>query len=293
MEQAEYRFNIKDLPGGVFTLIPLGDIQYDGSKESSSLKLLKETIDRGTKAGAYYIGMGDYTDFLSPSNRERLKTAGLYDTAHDVIERTGEKLVEEIAEILAPTKGRWLGLLEGHHFQEFAAGDTSDMRLARILGTKHLGTSAYIHLVFTQGSKAVETVIWCQHGIGNGQSPAAPISKLDNVMRAFEADIYLLGHMTKLAHTPTNRIYPSWRGADFKLHHRTQHLVGTGGFSRGIQVGRKSGQVPRGTYVEQGMMRPTALGAPTIRIEPVRVTERHGSGAPVSDTLTLKSTVEL
>ncbi len=287
MEMPQFRFDIKDLPNGVFTLIPLGDIQYDGSEESSSLKLLRETIARGTEAGAYYIGMGDYTDFLSPSNREKLKNSGLYDTAHDVIERTGDKLIEEVAEILAPTRGRWLGLLEGHHFQEFAAGDTSDMRLARLLGTVHLGTSAYINLTFHRGNGAVDCVIWAQHGIGNGVSPAAPVTKLDNVMKAFEADIYLLGHMTKLAHTPTNRIYPSWRGKKPKLHHQTKHLVGCGGFSRGIQVGRRSGQVPRGTYVEQGMMRPTALGAPTIRIRPIR------NRAEATDILTLNSTVEL
>jgi hypothetical protein len=287
MEMQKYCFDLDSLPNGVFTLIPLGDIQYDGSSESTALRLLKETIQRGVEAEAFYIGMGDYTDFLSPSNRDRLRSAALYDTANDVIERTGEALINEIHEILRPTAGRWLGLLEGHHFQEFSDGTTSDMRLAAMLRTHHLGTSAFVGLTFKRGRSSLLVNLWAQHGEGNGQSPSAPITKLDKVVQAFEADLYLLGHMTKLAHAPINRIYPAWGGKEPDVYHRDIHLVGTGGFSRAIQIGKRAGLVPRGSYVEQAMMRPVSLGAPIIRIK----IERSTKGG--RDLLQRRITVEI
>ena len=267
METATYRFNTSDLPGGQFNLIALGDIQYDGSKESSALKMLKETIRRGTEMGAFYIGMGDYTDFLSPSNREKLRGANLYDTSGNVIERAGQTLVDEIGVILAPTKGRWLGMLEGHHFQEFAAGDTSDMRLATILNTRHLGSMTMVTLEFQRGAKGPvsKVELWGTHGSGNGQTLASPISYLERQMKSYEADIYLVGHQTKLVHAVSDRLYHADHDT---IAHLDRHLVGCGGFSRAIQVGRRQGQVPRGSYAEQGGMNPAGLGAPVITITP-------------------------
>jgi hypothetical protein len=199
----------------------------------------------------------------------------------DVIEKAGERLVDQAYELLKPTVGKWLGIHEGHHFQEFADGTTSDMRLASLLKTRHLGTSAFNHLVFTRGKTARAVDIWSSHGCGGGNSPAAPVNKLDSrILPAYDADIYLVAHMTRMASTVVNRIVPSWGGKEPRLHHKGLHLVGTGGFSRAIQVGKRQGLVPRGSYVEQAMMRPVALGAPTIRIRLERI---RSNG---SDTLT-------
>lgn len=287
MEMVKYNININDLSNGTFTLIPLGDIQYDGSDKSTALTLLKNTIKQGIEEKAYFLGMGDYTDFLSPSNRKRLRGAELYDTAGDVIERTGEKLIEEVFDLLRPTAGRWIGMLEGHHFQEFADGSTSDMRLAKLLRTRHLGSSAYIGLSFNRGKSRLLVNLWATHGCGNGQNPGAPLTKLNGIISSFEADVYLMGHMTKMAHAPTPRLYPSWGGKEPDVHHRDLHLVGTGGYSRAYQVGAKTGQVPRGSYVEQGMMKPVVLGSPIIRIKPFRI------NAGSIDTLSRQIRVEI
>ena len=47
---------------------------------------------------AYFVGTGDYVDFLSPSNRVRLANAGLYDTALQVIRDKATELVDELYE---------------------------------------------------------------------------------------------------------------------------------------------------------------------------------------------------
>src|SRR5215470_17825966 len=125
---------------------PIGDLQWSGKTGPTAKDHAKRHIDRMMNINAWFFGLGDYIDFLSPSNRQRLQSAALYDTAEAVIEEKVHELVQEVFdEILKPTKGRWLGLLEGHHFAEFG-GTTSDILLSELLDAPFLGTSAYVRL---------------------------------------------------------------------------------------------------------------------------------------------------
>jgi len=78
--------------------------------------------------------------------------------------------------------------------------------------------------------------------------------------------------MTKQANAPLNRVYPSWSYGNpkrpSKLRHHGKQCIGTGGFGKGYIERHKHGNTPRGTYVEQGMMRPAVLGCPIISITP-------------------------
>src|SRR5207245_1251726 len=113
----------------------IGDIQWHGDKNAVALDVLNRTIADALeyeKQGyvVKFIGMGDMTDFASPSNRQRLQAAALYDNAYDVIEQKAIELTREIYDLaLKPTKGKWLGLVEGHHLLDLKCGETTDMRL--------------------------------------------------------------------------------------------------------------------------------------------------------------------
>lgn len=268
--------------GEVTPVMPLGDIQWTGDRVDVATSILEERIETGLSLGAKFIGMGDYIDYASPSNRQELRSAKIYDNAKKVHDRAARGLVDDLFEkFLKKTKGHWLGLLEGHHFSELETGITSDQYLCEKLEARFLGTCAYVglHLDITSSKnhRSSTTVnIWCHHGSGNGQKQAAPLNKLETILPDFEADIYLIGHMTKQATAPTNRCYPVWhpRGQDkHKLRHVAKILVGTGGFGKGYIERNTQGLVPRGTYVEQGMMRPAVLGCPIVRITPKRITK--------------------
>src|SRR5690606_19461371 len=188
----------KDKP---LILMPLGDIQWTGDDNDVATHLLQERIDLGLKLGAFFIGMGDYIDYASPSNRQRIRGAALYDNAIKVHENAAMHLVDELYDrFLKRTRGRWLGLLEGHHFTEFSNGMTSDMYLAQMLETRHLGTTAFIGLHFDFGHRVRHTVnLWGTHGLGGGQKLGAPLNKLEQIASDIDADVYLIGHMTKQA----------------------------------------------------------------------------------------------
>lgn len=265
--------------GQEILLLPVGDIQYAGEGSSTALSTLKRHIEWGVKRGAYFIGMGDYVDFASPSNRQRLRSAALYDTADSVIELSAASLTKELYErALKPSTGRWLGLLEGHHFYQYQSGVTTDMELCTLLKTQHLGTCAYvrIHLI-DQGSGKKNSkhshratfVLWVHHGAGSGNRAGAPLNRLDQLPIYWDADVYLMGHQSKRVVAPLQRVEPVWSGASSPhLKHRTIWIACTGSFSRAYMEGNRHGRVPRGCYVEQKMLSPAALGAIKIHILP-------------------------
>jgi hypothetical protein len=259
---------------GEVVVLPLGDIQYTGRDGSTVRTLLKEYVQRGLDAGAWFLGMGDYTDFTSPSNRVRLAQADLYDTATAVIDNAAHHLVVELyRDILKPTKGRWLGLLQGHHFHQYRTGLTTDVELCELLEAPFLGTCAYVRVVVETGRRATSSqvpfTIWCHHGEGSGQSVGAPLLKLERMANSWDADVFLIGHQSKLVSAPIERIYPVWGGNATlpELHHRKIILACTGSFSRGYVPHARQGRIAQGDYVEKKMLTPAHLGGVIVRLQ--------------------------
>jgi hypothetical protein len=251
----------------------LGDFQYAGKKaHGTALGQLKDKIEEEVERGAYFVGMGDYIDFLSPSNRQRLRSAALYDTAEDVIDEKSMELTQELFQLaLRPTVGRWLGLVEGHHFAQLKSGDTTDMRLCEMLKAPFLGTCGVLRINFARGTAKMGVTLWVHHGHGNGQTGYYPLARLSQFSASQEGvDAFAIGHTTKLGHLLANRMGYRWGKKSGKAYHRTIHLIGTGGYSRAYVEGAKQGRVPRGGYAEQQMLGPAVIGSPTLIIRPVR-----------------------
>lgn len=253
--------------GHKVVVAPLGDIQWSGKSGPTAMDIVKRHIDRCLAKNAWFIGLGDYIDFLSPSNRARLAAAQLYDTAQDVIDEKAHELVEEVYEnVLKPTKGRWLGLLEGHHLFE-GQGSTSDQWLAEMLDAAFLGTSCYIRLLPSG------VVLWAHHGQGNSVLPTGPLNKLYHVSHGLSgADLYLIGHTTKMSVARLSRPRPDWDKHD--LTHSDIYLVNCGGFSKSSIVGHRHGRIVRGDYAEIKMLTPSPLAAPIIYIDGASKMER-------------------
>ena len=199
------RARTRVLPWAPIKLCPLGDIQ--AGIDACDLDLLSHAVERGLRENAYFIGMGDYLDQMSPSNRKALAAANFYDSVLDAMQ---EKMAEEMAallRILEPTRGRWLGLLEGHHTFEFYDGTTTDTRICAALDAPFLGHCAMLRLTFTAGKRTVNCVIWAHHGVGSGNTLAAPLTKLEKVLEWAEADLYLMGHQHKRVAAAVPRFY--------------------------------------------------------------------------------------
>lgn len=272
MELVTYKIPARKGGNEPVVIHPIGDIQWTGEKGSTAIDALRREIDRTLALNGYFIGMGDYIDFMSPSNRQRKRAAALYDTAEDVIDDKAMDLVHELYDVaLRPTKGRWLGMVEGHHFSELKTGDTTDQRLCQLLDARFLGTSALIRFQFQIWCRHGNIVLWVHHGTGSGQKACAPLNKLENLAPYWGGvDVFLMAHTTKSPVVPINRVYPRWHGNGAPdLIHKKVYFVSTGGYSKAYSQGHMQGRVPRGDYAEQRMLNPSVIGAPLIFIHPM------------------------
>lgn len=264
-----------DLPDDQpFYIAPIGDVQWNGHDEDIILADLKDYIADAVEKRAWFIGMGDYIDMASPSGRMKVDAANVYDNLRQGIDDRALDLTLQIAEILKPTTGRWFGMLTGHHYWSFKAGLTSDQRLCEILNAKYLGDDlgdmggAVIHLQIPT-DKGTRTVnIWAHHGSGSGEE-SSMLLKMKKIAADWEnVHLFLMGHMTKMVGTVIPKLEPTFSHRNdnpyiFRLIERRVPLVGTGGWSKGLLVGRS-------TYVEKkpATMRPVSLGAPLIQVIP-------------------------
>jgi hypothetical protein len=229
---------------------------------------LRRHLDYCKSKGAYYVGTGDYVDLMSPSNRARLKSAGLYDNTARTIEDKARELTEQLyGEYLSGTRGRWLGLVHGHHWSDIGNGETTDQLLARSLDSTYLGTCAYVQLVFRgPGARFGSLTLWVHHGTGGGRAGAA-LNKLEVLATNWEADVFVMGHTTKLSTAPINRIYPDFQsGSGPRLRHKKVYLINSGGWAKGYAAGSRREGRPAGDYVEEKMLAPAALGGSLLKV---------------------------
>jgi len=261
----------KPLPWKEVLVIPIGDIQLQQQRDVVDLERLKEVIAYGVKNDAWYIGMGDFIDMESPSNRKKLRESGFYDSVVDAIDAKAEELEEELQKILKPTVGRFLGLLEGHHFHIHQDGTTTDQRMASFLKAPFLGTCAYINLTFKPNNKSharPKVLIWAHHGRSGGKLLSSPLNQLEHVVRGFDADIYLIGHHHKAVAGKLARMYAQFNTTVGYLKNKEMIIACTGSFLKGFMDGVKRDGRPGGLYPEAAMMNPLALGVIKLWIRP-------------------------
>ena len=268
-------------------IIPIGDIQLQQNRDVVDLDRLREVIDYGVKHNAWFVGMGDFVDMESPSNRRKLRETGFYDSVIDAIDASAEEVEEQLQEILKPPIGRWLGLLEGHHYHVHQDGTTTDQRMANFLKAPFLGTCAYINLVFTSPSKRgvnPRIVIWAHHGRAGGKLLSAPINQLEQVVKGFEAEIYLIGHHHKAIAGKIARMYPVFNKTVGYLNTKEMIIACTGSFLKGFVEGIQRDGRPSGLYPEAAMMNPLALGVIKIWLRPTYkriLGQRRDGGTPI------------
>lgn len=262
----------KHIRRGAFTIAPLGDIQY--GSQGCSTSLLRKDVERIVDDKQFVLGMGDYTDPMSPSNRNALKVAaqGLYESTLDLIDGAVERLVRELAtEYMGKIPGKqYLGLLGFDHGWEFQDGQPSDALLARVLGADYLGHSTIISI--HQGEHIRPLRVFATHGKGGSVSATGKTLHLERLLAGFDVDIVLMGHSHLKYGVPTQKVgvrEHSKRGARL---YAEQKIVGmTGSYLKGYEANTTRGSWPAGSYVERAAMRPVPLGGIQVHCNPVKM----------------------
>lgn len=246
-------------------LMPLGDIHEgtDGFPWEKFEGHLRWGIDRG----ATFLGMGEAFDFTSTSQRAIIN--GLREGTKKQLDEFMMSRIESFVDRISFTKGHWMGMLEGDHYWQFQDGFTSDQILCQRLKCPFLGTSASIRIKFgVREHSEADCTVYAHHGIGGGRTIGGHLTRLEDLLKWIEADVYLMGHVHTKVNDPVDRLYV---GLDGTLYHRTKLMARTGGWLRAyVSSPPKSLKKPavesRGSYVERKAMMPTSLGGLAIGI---------------------------
>lgn len=251
--------------GEEIKLIPFGDI-HRSAPLCHEEKWKEFLVVAKKEKNAYFLGMGDYDDLMSASERSAAVRSEYHESTIQTLEglykRTTDKLVSEISFM----RGRLIGLLEGNHFMQFQNGTTSTQRMCDALECRYLGVSAFIRLSFKcptrGGTQAFD--VWAHHGKGASRLVGGSFNRVQQMAEAAEADLYLMGHDHKRGALPLNRLRLNGSGASLSLSNRKVYLGRTGSFLRGYVPGERS-------YVADGMMNPCDLGVVVYTLTPRRI----------------------
>lgn len=251
-----------DKIGEPIYLVPFGDVHRSSPMHCE--EKWKEFLDWAkNKKRCYFIGMGDYDDLASASERMMLNNRSLHESTTDTLGKLYKSYTERLAKELKFMNGKLIGLLEGNHYGEFPNNTTTTQLLCDKLDTKYLGCSSFIRLSFNMQGRKTSLDIWAHHGQGKARLVGGSLNRVQQMGESAEADIYLMGHDHKKSAGLANKLKLGNGSGSLKLHHKKQLYIRTGSFLKGYEDGRIS-------YVADMALNPTDLGVVKIEMTPKR-----------------------
>lgn len=247
-------------------LLPFGDVHRDSPL--CWVEGWKEWLAWAkTKDRAYFLGMGDYNDMISGSERAIMGLPGLHESTQETLEDVYLSHTKLFADECSFMKGKIIGIMNGNHYAVLKNGITTDQKLAEYLDAHYLGVSTLIRLVFQDTvrgeGKSASIDIFAHHGRGGGRTIGASMNPVSDMAKTAEADLYLMGDNHQKGADYGNRLRLTAGGGSLRLRHRKLLYARTGSFLRGYVDGKKS-------YVTDAQYPPSCLGTIKVELTPKR-----------------------
>jgi hypothetical protein len=269
-----------DIPcklGEPIKIIPFGDVHRDSEMHAHSTWQEFLAYAKAQK-NAYFLGMGDYTDGVSTSERAILNAANLHSTTKISMGDMYKGVVRTLANELGFMRNRCIGLLGGNHYFDYNDGQNTDHLLAAALGTRHLGVHSFILVRLMVGERRSTSgspryvPLWIQahHGLGGGAlagSQYNPIQKMGHMFP--RAHINLMGHSHGKGCNGGNVVLVPRDTKDFPfftIDEQPSWQGRTGSFLKVYEDGKSS-------YNVDACRSPNALGWIEFEVTPKRVVE--------------------
>jgi hypothetical protein len=257
----EYPIIVKSLDSPIY-LLPFGDIhRYAHLCDTESW--LDFCTWAKTKKNSYFLGMGDYDDMCSGSERKALTCADLHDTTRQSIDDIYQDRVNKLTKEISFMKDKLIGLIEGNHYGVFQSGMTTTQEMCRQLNTKFLGSCAIIRLSFRYGNKRYALDIFAAHGKGASRLLGGSLNAVQQMADIAQADIYLMGHDHQKIDGFRNRLLLQDGFGSLRLMSRKILFARTGSFLKGYVPEKPS-------YVAKALLPPTDIGVIKIELTPKR-----------------------
>jgi hypothetical protein len=262
----EYEINIPKINEPI-SLYPFGDVHrssYACDVDRWHDFLAEAKADKN----AYFLGLGDYDDCSSTSERELLCNKKLHESTRHTLEDVYNSHNAVFADEIQFMEGRLIGLIEGNHYGEYEDGTTTTMKLSGLMKTKYLGVASFVRLHFNYHGARTSLDIWAHHGKGAARLPGGSLNRVIQMAETADADIYFMGHDHKKAAGYVPKLCLKNTKNGVMLKHKRQLFARTGSFLKGYEPGHRS-------YVVDAAMGPTDLGFVKISLIP-KITTKDG-----------------
>jgi hypothetical protein len=247
--------------GAPIKLVPFGDVHHDSPAHCRNKwkEFLSWAKDQDP-ARTIFLGMGDYMDGHSASERSLLSSRVLHDSTTVRMADEATERLDAFAKDIEFMRGRLIGLLSGNHYVELPGGIHGDQYLAGKLGCQFLGCFSMVRLYVHPSTKSTTQIsvdIAAHHGIGGGKTPTGRMKSVEDMARMIEADIYLMGHNhargVGSGHTWLYLAQAPSEPTGLIMKSRDTVLGRTGSFLKSYEPGMPS-------YVVDSCMPPASLG---------------------------------
>ena len=163
-------------------IVPFGDIHRDSHAcDEERWKAFLEKCKKEDDANTYYMGMGDYNDFASYSERKKLQHS-LHKSTSVKMDKWALKDVSRLVKELDFMRGRIIGLHHGNHEWQFLDGDLATEKMCALLGCKFLGWASYVRIsIIPSSTKACVVDIFSSHGKGGGKLLGSPYNSVEKM----------------------------------------------------------------------------------------------------------------
>jgi predicted phosphodiesterase len=247
-------------------VIIFGDVHWDSPNHAGSK--WKEDLDYfRSQKNAYFLGMGDYLDSTSTTERECLGhiSKQMHDTFRKDIQALQLAKIEKLADELSFMKGRIIGLLNGNHYFEFGSGINGDQKLAELLETKYLGVCSLMRLFFKfseSGSSTQAIDVFAHHGMGAARLIGGSLNRVAQMFEGVEADLCIMGHDHKRGAAPsTPRLFlQNLSHGGLKVKQRETWAVRSGSYLANFRDGEVN-------YNVDNCRMPSSLGHVEMRVK--------------------------
>lgn len=231
---------------------------------------------------ALFMGMGDYDDMSSTSERSILINPGLHDDTKWTIDDIYTERVYGISKEIGFMRNRIIGLIEGNHYGVLSSGSmTTTQLMCNRLKCSYLGVNGFIRLSFICGSKRCSIDIFAHHGRGASRLIGSSLNTVEQMVSNAEADIYLMAHDHKLNVGKVSRLHLQGGGGSLVLKDKTMLLARSGSFLRSYLPGHQS-------YVVKGAMKPSEIGYLKIILTPSRECKGSSKNRKQNDLLSVR-----
>lgn len=243
-------------------LLPFGDVHV--GNPNCHTELWQDWCDWAEKKKrAMFIGMGDYQEWFSDSERNGMNSVRLHQSSKKTLDDFAKDSVQKLYKQIKFMKNKLIGLMEGNHHYLFENGMTSTQYLCQLLGCKYLGATALTRITFSY-SKSVKNPwtasvdVFSHHGKGASRLVGGSLNTVQQMAECSEANIYLMGHDHKKSIGMSSKLGLTGGSGGVRLREKKILYGRTGSFLKGYEP-------EVGSYVSKALLNPSDLG--TIKIE--------------------------